>query len=184
MPHGRRLWPLLLALAGIPILSAAADMPGMPNMAMHAAKHPTLTRVVGDYRIELHLLPPEQFYTAAEVSAQHISAGMLIVGGLPRVPVGATPAPNHHLIVHVFDRTSGKAVTDAKVQMSIRPVGADGHPNGPSRDVPVVTMQAIGAGAASTHYGNNLVIPAGDYMVSVIVNHTSTTARFPIRIES
>jgi len=180
----RRIWPFVLALAGIPALSPAADMPGMPHMALHAANHPVITRVVGAYRIELHLLPPEEFYTAAEVSAKHISEGMLIVGGLPPLAVGATPAPNHHLIVHVFDRTTGAAVTDAKVQMSVHPVGADGHASGPSADIPVVMMQAIGAGAASTHYGNNLVIPAGAYVVSVIVNHTSTTARFPIKIGS
>lgn len=184
MGCGRPLWPLLLALAGLPAIGVAADMPAMPGMAHHAANHPTFTQSVGPYRIELHLLPPEEFYTAAEVAAKHISEGMLIVGGLPPIAVGSTPAPNHHLIVHVFDRTSGAPVTDAKVQMSFRRVGADGHPSGPHTEVPVVTMQAIGAGAASTHYGNNLVIPAGHYVVTVIVNHSSTTARFPINIES
>ena len=184
MGCGRRAWPLVLGLLGLPAFSSAADMPAMPGMAHHGAKHPTFTQVVGAYRVELHLLPPEEFYTATEVAAKHVAEGMLIVGGLPPVAVGATPAPNHHLIVHVFDNASGMAVTDAKVQMSIRPVGADGHPTGRSTDVPVVMMQAIGAGAASTHYGNNLVIPAGAYVVTVIVNHTSTTARFPIRIES
>jgi hypothetical protein len=181
MGCGRPIWPLVLALVGLPAFSVAADMPAMPGMAHHA-KHPTDTQVVGAYRVELHVLPPEEFYTAAEVAAKHISEGMLIVGGLPPLAVSATPAPNHHLIVHVFDRTSGMAVTDAKVQMSFRPVGADGHPTGPHTEVPVVTMQAIGAGAASTHYGNNVVIPAGAYMVSVIINHTITTARFPIKI--
>jgi hypothetical protein len=184
MRCGRPIWPFVLALAGLPAFSIAADMPAMPGMAHHAANHPTYTQVVGAYRIELHLLPPEEFYTAAEVAAKHISEGMLIVGGFPPLAVGATPAPNHHLIVHVFDRSTGMAVTDAKVQMSFRRVGADGHPSGPHTEVPVVTMQAIGAGAASTHYGNNLVIPAGAYVVTVIINHTSTTARFPIKIES
>lgn len=183
MRCARRLWPLMLALAGSPALSTAADMPGMPGMPAHTAGV-TLTKTAGAYRIELHLLPPEEFHTAAEVSAKHISAGMLVVGGLPPLAAGATPAPNHHLIVHVFDRTSGAAVTDAKVLISLRPVGADGHPSGRHIDVPVVKMQAIGAGAGSTHYGNNLAIPAGSYVVTVIINSTITTARFPIKIGS
>jgi hypothetical protein len=31
-------------------------------------------------------------------------------------------------------------------------------------------MQAIGKGAQSTHYGNNVVMPTGSYTVSVVVN--------------
>jgi hypothetical protein len=37
-------------------------------------------------------------------------------------------------------------------------------------EVPVVIMQAIGKGASSTHYGNNVTMPAGRYKVTVSIN--------------
>ncbi len=164
-----RLALIALPLSCLPGLGSAADMPGMPGMAMHA-QGTTQTKVAGAYRIELHVLPPEEFYTATDVAAKHIGAGMLIVGGAAPVATDATPRPNHHLIVHVFDRQSGAPVTDAAVRLSFG-----------TTQVPVVVMQAIGAGAASTHYGNNAVIPAGDCSVTVNVN--GATTRFRIRIE-
>jgi hypothetical protein len=169
MGRRARLLLALLPLATCPALLEAADMPGMPGMAMHASGN-TQSKVAGAYRIELHVLAPEEFYAAAEVAARHISAGMLIVGGATPVAPDAAPRPNHHLIVHVFDATSGAAVTDAKVRMKVGDI-----------PVPVVTMQAIGAGAASTHYGNNVVLPPGDCWVTVNVN--SATARFRIKNE-
>jgi hypothetical protein len=35
-------------------------------------------------------------------------------------------------------------------------------------------MQAIGQGAKSTHYGNNVVMPAGAYRVTATVNGEKT----------
>lgn len=176
----QRVWPLLLACAVLPMAGNAANMPAMPGMAMHDSGA-TQTKDVGTYRIELHVLPPEAFYSAAEAAAKHISAGMLIIGGAAPVAVSASPPPNHHLIVHVFDRASGSPVTDARVRLSFRAADAAGKPSGPVTQVPVVTMQAIGAGAASTHYGNNVLIPAGSHSVTVQVN--GTTAHFPVEID-
>jgi hypothetical protein len=45
-----------------------------------------------------------------------------------------------------------------------------GKSAGPSVEVPVVIMQAIGSGPKSTHYGNNVVMPAGTYHVTATVN--------------
>jgi hypothetical protein len=178
-----RVWLPLLTLLGLPGLAFAADMPGMPGMsgmAGHAAGE-TLTRQAGAYRIELHILMPEESYAADEVATKHIKAGMLVVGGAPALAVNASPPPNHHLVVHVFDRASGASVKDAKVRMSFQAVDPAGHLTGDATAVPVAVMQAIGAGAGSTHYGNNVVIAAGEYSVSVTVN--DSTARFPIKIE-
>jgi hypothetical protein len=40
---------------------------------------------------------------------------------------------------------------------------------GASVEVPVVNMQAIGKGPQSSHYGNNVVMPAGSYRVTATV---------------
>ena len=44
-----------------------------------------------------------------------------------------------------------------------------GNPVGTPIEVPVVVMQAIGKGPSSTHYGNNVTMPAGRYKVTVTV---------------
>jgi hypothetical protein len=132
------------------------------------------TKTVGAYRIELHLLPAEPFYTADEVAAKHLTTGMVIQGGAVPVKPDADVHPNHHLVVHVFDRKTGQAITDAKVDLSFEPLGRGNKPAGGSVEVPVVTMQAIGLGPKSTHYGNNVVMPAGSYRVTATVNDEKT----------
>jgi hypothetical protein len=134
------------------------------------ATNVTQVKTAGAYRIELHVLPAEPFFTKEEVAAKQVKDGMEIEGGATPVALGADSHPNHHLIVHVFDQQSGKAVTDATVTMSAVPVDAKGKPIGTPIDVPVVVMQAIGHGPASTHYGNNVTMPPGHYSVAVTVN--------------
>ena len=82
--------------------------------------------------------------------------------------------PNHHRVVHVYDRKTDQAITDAKVSLSFEPLGRGNKPAGASVDVPVVNMQAIGQGPKSTHYGNNVVMPPGSYRVTAMVNDQKT----------
>jgi hypothetical protein len=97
---------------------------------------------------------------------------MLVVGGATPVPPGAPTHPNHHLVVHVFDRASGLALQGAHIGITYAPAGNDSA----SAEVQIVEMQAIGKGPESTHYGNNVTLPAGTYHVTVTVNgKTSTT---------
>ena len=73
--------------------------------------------------------------------------------------------------MHVFAKPTGKVVTDATVTMSFVSLDANGKPSGTPVDVPVVVMQAVGKGPPSTHYGNNVTMPAGRYDVTVTVNN-------------
>jgi|SRR5579864_3156905 len=128
------------------------------------------TKTVGPYRVELHVLPAEPFFSKQDVADKHVKEGMEIEGGAAPVAPDAASHPNHHLVVHVFDKQSGKAVTDATVTMSFVALDGKGNPAGTPSDVAVVVMQAIGKGPASTHYGNNVTMPAGHYNVMVTVN--------------
>ncbi len=168
---------LTLALILANGVAGAADMPAMAHHATGA----TQILKTGAYRIELHLLPPEEFYSPTDAKTHHATVGMLVVGGATPVATDASPRPNHHLVVHVFDRKSGAAVTEASVAMTYRALDAAGHPQGHVTPVPTVTMQALGAGQASTHFGNNLLIPAGSYAVTVTVN--GATARFRLKVD-
>jgi len=158
-------------------LPAAALAVGIVFAVPAAAKDVMKTKNVGAYRIELHVLPAEPFYTADEVAAKHVTTGMVIQSGAAPVKPDADPHSNHHLVVHVYDRKTGQAVTDAKVSLSFEPLGRGNKPAGASVDVPVVNMQAIGQGPKSTHYGNNVVMPAGSYRVTATINGEETVFR-------
>ena len=138
------------------------------------AKNVMKTVTVGDMRIELHILSAEPFFTADEVAAKKVKSGMLIISGAEPLSLEANTHPNHHLVVHIFDAKTNKALTDAKVSMNFQQLDAKGKLIGTPTNVPIVVMQAIGKGVESTHYGNNVVMPAGSYSVSVVVNNKQT----------
>jgi hypothetical protein len=128
------------------------------------------TKTVGPYRVELHVLPAEPFFSKDEIAAKHVKEGMQVEGGTTPVPLNAPSHPNHHLVVHVFDQKSGQALTNAKVTLRFEPLDDKGKAVGASVEVPVVIMQAIGKGPLSTHYGNNVTMPAGRYQVTAAAN--------------
>jgi hypothetical protein len=137
------------------------------------------TKTIDSYRVELHVLPTEPFFSKEEVAAKQIKDGMVIQGGAAPVMPDAASHPNHHLVVHIFDNKTQQAITDATVSMSYAPLDTKGTPAGAKVEVPVVVMQAIEKGPLSTHYGNNVTMPAGQYQVTVIVN--GKTAVFSIK---
>jgi len=128
------------------------------------------TAIVGGMRIELNILPAEPFFTADEVRTQKVQGGMLIISGAEPLSLDAKIRSNRHLVVHIFDAKTGKAITAAKVTMNFQPLDAKGKPSGNSVEVPVVIMQVVGKGLESTHYGNNVVMPAGSYLVTVVAD--------------
>ncbi len=134
------------------------------------ARNVIKTATVGGMRIELHILPAEPFFTADEVTTKKVKAGMLIISGAEPLSLEANTHPNRHLVIHIFDAKTGKAITTAKVSMNFRQLDAKRKPIGESVNVPIVIMQAIGKGLESTHYGNNVVMPAGSYSVTVVAN--------------
>ncbi len=167
----RTFWKWLFIAACVPAIGAAA-IPAA--VAAHAADA-MQTKTVGSYRVELYVLPAEPFFSKADVAAKNVKEGMEIEGGAAPVGPDADSHPNHHLIVHVFDKKTSKVIADATVTMAFVPLDAQGKPSGTTVDVPVVVMQAIGKGPPSTHYGNNVTMPAGRYSVTVTVNSKKAT---------
>jgi len=140
------------------------------------------TATAGGLRLELHVLPAEPFHTAAQVKADPALGGMLAVGGAKPLGLAAQPRPNHHLIVHVFDAKTGKALPHAKVTMTYRALDEAGKPKSRWKKVPVVVMRVIGKGPETTHYGNNVVLPDGRWAVAVTAN--GKKAGFDISVSS
>ncbi len=81
----------------------------------------------GAYRVELHVLPAEPFFSKADVAAKNVKEGMEIEGGAAPVAPDADSHPNHHLVVHVFDKKTSKVLTDATVTMSFVALDAKGQ---------------------------------------------------------
>ena len=128
------------------------------------------TQIVDGIRLELQVLPPEPFFTANEVKSNHNLKGMQIMGGAKPLAPDAHPRPDHHLVVHVYNAKTGKALPDAEVSMKFQLLDKHGKAHGPAVEVPVVIMEIIGKGPQSTHYGNNVVMSAGRYAVTVVAN--------------
>ena len=83
---------------------AAAMMPALALAASANAAEVMRMKTVGPYKVELHVLPAEPFFTKEEIAAHHVTEGMEIESGAAPVTIDADPKPNHHLVVHVFDK--------------------------------------------------------------------------------
>jgi hypothetical protein len=136
---------------------------------VHAGQN-KIDTTVGGLRVELHVLPPELFFSKAQISAGLATDGVLVIGGASPLLLGDKPNPTHHLAVRIFDSLTSQAITNAKVEMSYQPQDEKGVLSESSVDVPIVVMQDIGNGEESTHYGNNVAMINLPYVVSIIVN--------------
>jgi hypothetical protein len=129
-------------------------------------------------RIELHALPPEPLFTKDQVSEGNVKEGMLILGGERPLGLDAPTRPNLHLALHIFDVKTERAIEDARIKMSFQALDSKGNLFGAPVEVPIVVMQAVakdtsnGArkGAKTLHYGNNVSLPDGPYVISLSVN--------------
>jgi multisubunit Na+/H+ antiporter MnhE subunit len=140
-----------------------------------AAKDLSKTVTLDSLRIELHILPAEPFFTKDQVASDHVTEGMLVVSGAEPVGTDAASHPNHHLVVHAFNTKTGKAITNADVAIGYHLLDKNGKPSTDSGTVPIVIMQAIGKGAQSTHYGNNVTLVPGTYSIHISVNGAQTS---------
>ncbi|HXX36925.1 MAG TPA: hypothetical protein VEP50_02065, partial [bacterium] len=160
------------ALTGlVPGAGVRAAMPTMSDRIQ-------VQKTVPPYRLVLVVLPAEPFYRSSEAAANaHAKMAMVAVGGAaPRI-LASVPRPNHHLIVHVYTASTGKAVQHARVAMRYQALTRAGAPAPtPPTVVPVVEMRIASGGAETTHYGNNVLMPPGRYRVTVTVNSVGPTS--------
>lgn len=132
------------------------------------AKSLSHTTQVGPYTVTLKLLPAESF------SGGHSS--MEWDGGAKPHMLNQAPHPNHHMVV--FVKKQGKAVEKASVSISYHRMGSQSDQ---WTTLPVARMYVRGEGRGTTHYGNNVLLPPGNYVVRVTIND-STPGLFHIRV--
>jgi len=145
-------------------VSAVLLLAGAASVWAHSdANAPSATTDVGPYTITLKVLPAETF------SGSH--AAMSWDGGAQPVEVGGDAGPNHHMVI--FVERDGTPVENAQIDMRYRK--ADSDQKSSWRNLPVARMHARGEGRQTTHFGNNLTLPAGRYEVRVDIEGQSTT---------
>lgn len=155
--------PLLAVMLVLGFTGAAfADDGGWPLV--------DLTQPAGAYRVELKLLPAEPFVTQAEANKSG-NKGKMVTDSkkVKPVAVNGDTHPNRHLVV--FIKKDGKPVKDAQVKMTYERQ----DPEAKATELPVVPMWVAGVGKITTHYGNNVNLEPGDYVVHVSINGKATT---------
>lgn len=132
------------------------------------AQAPSHTAQLGAYSVTLKVLPAESF------GGRH--SAMEWTGGAKPHFLTQSPRPNHHMVV--FIKKDGKPVENASVTLLYHSGGAGAHS---WKKLPVARMFVRGNGRATTHFGNNVFLRPGAYVVRVTVNG-SAPHLFHIRI--
>ncbi len=171
--------PTMSCTASAAMLRHERSAPALvADMTMPMSTGGQTTKDAGRFRVVLAVMPAEPFLTKAQ--AGRGASGMLAVGGASPVDPTAPSHPNHHLVIHVYDRTDGRVLRGGHVTMSFTRMD-QGSMSGAPVIVPVVEMEAAGKGPQSTHYGNNVFMRAGAYRVAVSINGTAHTV-FTVRV--
>lgn len=141
------------------------------------------TAETANYRLELDIGGSEMMYSKADAQRLKPTSGEVMVSGkmtgsMPAMEgmsstasSGSMAAANvqHHLELHVLSKATGKAVQGAKVTITV--AGATAKK---PIVVPIAVMYGIAQGEADWHYGNNIQLAAGHYVVEVTANGEAT----------
>lgn len=121
------------------------------------AQNVSQTAMAGSYSVTLKVLPAESFVGPG--------ADMAWDGGAKAVTLNGSKHPNHHLVA--FVQKNGKPVEKGRVAIRYRMLAPK---KTGWKSLPVARMHVMGKGPETTHYGNNLMLPAGSYEARVSVN--------------
>lgn len=135
----------------------------------------------GSYRMILTVGASETMYTQAEADSLKPTYGEIMVSGTMATASGMpsmategmgtdgmgnmTSGNEHHVEVSICDLGTGQIVTGAPVMMT---VAQDGQI---PMDMTVAEMRGLHEATTMTHYGNNVPMSAGKYMVKVSLNN-------------
>jgi hypothetical protein len=162
--HQRRIVARALGIvvAGLVCLPASSFAQTAPAMLVERTPHYTLNLAVGPVQPmvsamdAMHGMPGEVAVTGGAMNdttgmmSDHMDQGM---------------AANHHLEVQIAQSDSGSIVMDVTPTIRITDKST-----GASRDLPqVMGMYGASMGASDFHYGQNVFLPDGTYLVKVLV---------------
>jgi hypothetical protein len=164
---------IVRCLAAAAALTAAASL----SLGAHAMSPSAIsqTKVSGSYRLKLVIGPAETMSMTTKGNAAErmlggknatCQMGMLMEAVPAGVNASMMKTCNYHVEVHVYNKTSGKVVTNATVSIVMVEPGMHGM----MITVPIMSMEGMHAGPSDYHYGNNIYAAAGKYTVKVTAN--------------
>jgi hypothetical protein len=138
-----------------------------------------------NYTVVLNVVSPQNMYTPQQVKQQNPTDGEVMYSGTMVMPPGMTmsmsntsyPTGWRHVEVHIYDRTTNGVIRYASPIIIVT-----NDQTGQRTNVPIVTMQSVGAGQnPDFHYGNNVDLPSGDsYAATVQVGSDVATFSFKL----
>jgi hypothetical protein len=155
-------WLTLVAVLALPAPAAAQMASGL-----RVDKTPTYTVMLGIGPAENMIMPGD---------ATMAKSGEVMVTAVPMTPPSSMSMmmttnmdqgmmANHHLEVHI-----SRNATDAVVNDVTPTIRVTDKATGASRDLPqVMGMYGVGMGPTDLHYGQNVWLPDGTYLVTVMV---------------
>jgi hypothetical protein len=132
-----------------------------------------LTQQTSSYRLMLVIGPVEEMSMPNQGMGSMGGEVMAPMPGLPMPSMTTTDqghAVNHHLEVHVYDKTSGSVVRDQVPTIALTTATGMSHPV-----APVVAMYGTQQGQSDWHFGNNVYLADGTYTITVTVNGQTAT---------
>ncbi len=134
------------------------------------------TADTSSYKIVLDVGPQEMMYTQAQVQAQHLTSGEVMLRG-QMVNMGnmgkmGTSGSARHLEAHICNRSTGKVATDLQPAITL----VDNSAANMTDRVPSAVMRGTTSGQADLHYGNNVIMPPSrHFTVTVVVGDQGAT---------
>ena len=121
-----------------------------------------------DYSLTLRLGPVAMMLAPGQ--AQGATSGEVMISGQMAMTGTGGMAPNYHLELAVNDIKSGAVITDKSVTIDLTNTTTNER-----QSVPISTMYNVQVGPSDTHFGNNVALAPGTYMVDVDVSGEKAT---------
>lgn len=131
------------------------------------------TQTTALYKVVLSAGPVEAMLTPNQAKGATAGEVMVPMSGMSMPSMSMTDQGhpvNHHLEVHVYNRTTGQVLTNLTPTISIT------NSSGATRQLSSVgAMYGVTAGQSDYHYGNNVYLANGTYIVTVQIGDNKAT---------
>jgi hypothetical protein len=142
------------------------SMTGMTGMTgMDSAKSLIQNTTTANYRLTLEIGPPETMLAMCQVTGSAISGEVMVSGQMTDPSPTSMQGAIYHLELHIYDIKTGATVVLPDDQITITVTNSSGL----SRTVPISEMFGVQEGVTDLHYGNNVLLTSGSYIVGVNV---------------
>jgi hypothetical protein len=169
-----RRWALITAAILVVAVSGLRAMP-VPVRAATGGTVVSQTLVAGPYTLTLRIGPPLPLWSPEQARTKHPRNGDIIRRGpniilLGPMARGSVTTPNYHLDLHVALRSLGTVIRNVVVAITVTtPTGTV------VQRVPVALSQGVRNGPSDIHFGNNISLKPGHYLIVVQVKRTTAT---------